>query len=155
MTARDYSSLQNVLSVMSLRRVRLTLDCFLDVPTVYHAFMQSTNNNFNIFSFRSQFSVVQSGASLLGNIRHNRGYSHLVRIDPIPEFDIVEYVQKFERTPARYFGVHCGNDEKWNQIKASCEQFTKSRKDYRFTLRRKIGEDSFRDLYVEDVHYNL
>ena len=148
LTGRDYSSLQNVLSVQSLRNVYLDLDCVLDVQNLYNSFIHSSNNNYNkfhatnfILSFRNQ----------CGNIRHHRGYYHQINIDSLPDFDIVEFLTKFKTSPARIFIIRCSSDKKWNEIKTKCEQFTKSRQDYSFTLGRST--DSLR--WVEAVEYNL
>ena len=129
MTERDYTSLQKVLSVKSLRICSLTLDCVVDVTEVYHSFIESTNNKFDMFSFKAQSCLLKSIYSY-GNLRHNHGYSHLVKVGSISDFNIVDFVQKFGRTPARYFGVLGCSDEKWSEMKISCEQFTESRKKF-------------------------
>ena len=89
------------------------LHCVLDVHTIYQSFINSTNNNFKMFNFNNQSHLVKSYKSD-GNLRHNRGYFHLVDVDSIPDFDIGPFVQKFVRSPARHFGVHTNSDKKWS-----------------------------------------
>ena len=166
LSTRDFSSLQKVLSIDPLRSVYLYLDCVHDVQSLYHSFMKSSNNNFNAFRVEFQSYFVQSQSNY-GNIRYNRGYVHEVKIDSLHDFNVVEFVQKFRRSPARCFSILCNSDNKWNEIKTDCEQFTKSRTEYRFTLRRIIGEHLTNDsglppfgilpegAIVETVNYNL
>ena len=137
MTALDYVSLQQVLSVESLRSCELYLDCVLDVHAIYQSFLNSTNNNFKKFSFDRLFNDL---SILVKSYKSDGGYYHLVDADSIPDFDIGPLVQKFMRTPARYFGVHTRSDKKWADIMSSCEHFTSSRQDYTFTLRRMAEE---------------
>ena len=147
LTARDFSSLRRVLSVQSLRDVNLYLDCIPDVQNCYYSFIQSSNNNYNKFVVENFVSSRSKG----GNSRHNLGYCHRIEIDSLSDFDIVEFIMKFKRSPARFFDIVCNSDKKWSEIKTECEQFTTSRKDYRFTLRR------FTDRWklLEVVEYNL
>ena len=137
MTALDYLSLQQVLSVESLRSCELYLDCVLDVHAIYQSFLNSTNNNFKKFSFDRLFNDL---SIVVNSYKRDGGYYHLVDADSIPDFDIGPLVQKFMRTPARYFGVHTRSDKKWADIMASCEHFTSSRQDYTFTMRRMDEE---------------
>ena len=134
MTVRDYSSLQKVLSVESLRKCSLRLDCVLHVQDVYRSFIHSSNNNFNMFSFESLNSRFVKSFKSDGRYHH-----HLVQIASLPDFDIVEFVQKFKRTPARDYIVKDGSVEKFSEIKSSYDQFAQSRKDYRFVLRHDIA----------------
>ena len=141
MTARDFSSLQKVLNVNSLRFVYLYLNCVPDVQNIYNSFIQSSNNDFSIFRAEFQSYFIQSYRSkCASNIRQDCRYCHEINIDSLHDFNIVEFVRKFKRSPARFFAILCNSDKKWNEIKNKCDGFTKSRKDYRFTLRRIIGE---------------
>ena len=101
LTSRDFSSLNNVLSMELLRVVWLVLDCVPDIQNIYNSFIESSNNNFNIFTvlFRKGF-ILRYFTSQLHNIRYNRAFGHDIEIDSLPDFDIIEFVRKFKRSPA-------------------------------------------------------
>lgn len=154
MTAEDYSCLQKVFNILSIRFIYLYLNaCRPDTKAIYESFIGCANNQYSLIRIQYYDYVAMGCCSTrFFSSRYNRGYHHIIRIELIPGFFITNFIQKFKRTPARCFDISGASDEKWNEMKEQCQKFAKERPDYRFTLSRTKGNNSCEEF--DGIYYN-
>lgn len=154
MTTEDYSCLQKVFNILSIRLICLYFSaCRPDPKAIYESVIGCGNNHYSLIRIQYYDYIAMGCCSTrFLSSRYNRGYHHTVRIELIPGFCITNFIQKFKRTPVRCFDISGASDEKWNEIKEQCQRFAKERPDYRFTLSRMKGNNSCEEF--DGIYYN-
>ena len=133
MTDDDYSSLQKVMSIPTLKNVKLLFDFTIDLQNIYDCFIASTNNNFDnlevsILIYQDLFSSRRLGFECPKGTK----YPHQVHEGSLREFSIEDFVRKFSNSRKRRFEVFIETIEydnynlitqKWNRIRSEFDQF--------------------------------
>ena len=160
MAAEDYSSLRKVMSITTLRIVRLKLGVTADLQNVYDCIKESTNNNLDLLDVSFPESDSLRGTFIETKLTLTKRFDvpsfpirsvdiepeHQIYAGSLTEFSIVDFVHKFPNTRVRGFGIASDCDSygnksnmitrEWDTVQTEFEQFIKSHPGHKYTLKR-------------------